>query len=1051
MHLKKLEIQGFKSFPDKTTLDFDFGITSIIGPNGCGKSNIADAIRWVLGEQSMKAIRGSKLEDVIFVGTEFRKPVGFAEVSLTLDNSDRFLPLEYSEVTITRRFFRSGESEYYINKTHCRLKDIYNLLLDTGLGRDGYSIISQGKIDEILSTKSEDRRLVFEEASGIMKYKVRKEEAERKLELTKQNLLRINDIINELHSHLEPLKEQASIAKKYLSLRDRLKELEINVFLELITNIKDKLKENEKVYNSTLENKNELARKIEEISKEKTNKSDNLKRLDENLDISKHEYYSIETNLEKSQGELNLNNEKINSIIENITRIDEEIFSLNNSNKNILDIISKNQILIEELRVKHIKLLETLSSAERKKKEVLSKLNTYEKHIEQMKSNLMDKLDLLSDKKVQVVNISNHIDNLRRQELNIDKDIDNTSNNIKEETSKKVALEASINQIDKDLDSLTSSLDDFIAKKKQLEAFLTSEKEKKSSIYSEIEIKSSKHKMLQSMENNLEGYNKTVKTFLQACKKDIFTNNGIRGALGQLINVNNRYSTAIEIALGGAIQNIVTDTEEDAKAAIEFLKRNKIGRATFLPISSVKGSYLDNNIINEVKKCPGFCGIASDLIECDSQYTGIILHFLGRVIVVKDLDSGIEMARKFKYGFRIVTQDGDMLNTSGAISGGSNDLNVSGILSRANQIAELAQDIEKLKNDLSIVKNNVLFIINEIDKLSKEIHILQNTIREKENIRLKGESQISNILKNLKAITAKKEMLKQERIQLTEQIKNTESELVKYENEQREIEAEINDLKKEIEKYGETQKENITYRDSILSEVTNHKIAINSVINEINSVKKEIEKLFNEKDEILKNISEKHNEKLKLKNKIVVLEENNMVLEKSIKKYQEEKIGKNVVINRLAEERHMLEEDLNKATADQEKLSRDISSLNDEMNKLIVKRARFETELENVQNRLWDDYELTYNNAMILKKEIGSISKAQKEINQLKEQIRELGVVNVSAIEDYAKTKERYEFMNAQKNRFRECRRETKKNNSRNEYFDGKTIFRAVSLNKQKF
>ncbi|HHV95516.1 MAG TPA: chromosome segregation protein SMC [Clostridiaceae bacterium] len=1015
MHLRRLEIQGFKSFPDKTVLEFDQGITSIVGPNGCGKSNIADAIRWVLGEQSMKAIRGSKLEDVIFVGTEFRKPVGFAEVSLTLDNSDKSLPLEYSEVTITRRFFRSGESEYYINKTQCRLKDIYNLFLDTGLGKDGYSIISQGKIDEILSTKSEDRRLVFEEASGIVKYKIRKEEAEKKLELTKQNLVRINDILHELHSHLEPLKEQAEIARKYLYLKNSLKELEINVLLELITNIKERLKENENVYNTYLENKNKLALELDKIAREKAEISDKLKKIKEELDLSKSEYYSIERNLEKSQGELNLNNEKIKSLIQNISRIDDEISSLENNNKNILDSISRNKKLLEDFRIKHENLLEILKTTERKKEEILSNLDTHEKQLERMKGNLMGKISLLSDKKVQIVNIRNHSENLRKQETNIDKEINSISNSINLESSKKITLEANINQITKGLNTLKSTLESLVAKRRQLDAALASEKEKKSSIYSEIQIKSSKLKMLQAMEENLEGYNKTVKTFLQACNKGLLSNNGIRGALGQLISVSDNYSTAIEIALGGAIQNIVTDTEEDAKAAIEFLKRNKMGRATFLPITSVKGLPLDNEKVREIKKCEGFCGIASELVRYDAEYAGIILHLLGRVVVVKDLDSGIAMARKFNYGFRIVTLDGDMLSTSGAISGGSNDFNISGILSRANQIKELASDVEKLKNELAVTESNITSKINDIDSLSKEIAALQSRIREKENLRLKEENQLSNTINNLKVFASRKEMLEQEKLQLTEQIKSTESELVKHEEELKEIEAEINSLKDEINKYTEFHKENISYRDSILAELTNHKIEVNSVINEIKNVKKEIEKLLKEKDEILKNIKEKQNEKLRLRSQIADLEKNNVALNNSIKKYQEEKIGKNVAIDRLEEELRILEEDLNKATEGQENISRNISLLNEEMNKLVVKKTRLEAELESIQNRLWDEYELTYNNAMSFKKEIGSISKAQKEINLLKEQIKELGTVNVSAIEDYEKTKERYEFMSAQK------------------------------------
>ena len=1015
MHLKRLDIQGFKSFSEKTILDFDSGITSIVGPNGCGKSNIADAIRWVLGEQSMKAIRGTKLEDIIFVGTEFRKPVGFAEVSLTLDNSDGILPLEYSEVTISRRFFRSGESEYFINKTSCRLKDIYNLFLDTGIGKDGYSIIGQGRIDEILSTKSEDRRIVFEEASGIMKFKVRKEEAEKKLELTRQNLLRINDILNELFSHLEPLKEQASIAKKYLSLRDKLKDLEVNVYLDLITRLKEKLKEHDESYNSALGNKNELANKIEQISKDKLSKSVQLKSLEDKLDTSRREYYSLEASLEKSLGELNLNNEKINGLTQNISRIDGDILVLTNNSENVLNNILQNESTIQELNTAYANLLKNLSTTEKKRQEILSDLDTYEKHLEQMKSSLMDKLDFLSDKKIQVANISNHIENSYKQNLNIDKEIREIGLNINEENLKKEALNNNIKHIIQEFDALTSSLESLIAQRKQLDLTLASAKDKKNIMTSEMQVKSSKYKMLQSMENNLEGYTRTVKAFLQACNKAAFPTKGIKGALGQLISVKDEYSAAVEIALGGAIQNIVTQTEEDAKAAIEFLKKNNMGRATFLPITSVKGSYLDRNIINEAKKCEGFCGVASDLIGYDHEYAGIILNFLGRVIIVKDLDSGIAMARKFKYNFRIVTLDGDMLNNSGAISGGSKDVNISGILSRANQITELVEDIDKLKEDLSHIEENILLIINNLEKSSKSVATLQSSLKEKELLRLREENQLSNALKNLKNITAREEMLKQEKAQLLKQIEETKIELGKYTNEQKEIEDAIARLKNDIDQYSETRKENISSRDSILTELTNHKIAINSVSNEISSVKKNIEKLLEEKEIILKGLTEKQGEKIRIENQITSLKEKNIVLNESIKSYQEEKTGRNITIDSLGEERKTLEEDLQRATTNLENASNNISLLNEDLNRLAIKRTKSEAELDGIQNRLWDEYELTYNNALVNKKDIGGMQKAQKEIGQLKEQIKELGVVNVSAIEDYTKTKERYEFMNIQK------------------------------------
>ncbi|HOJ11682.1 MAG TPA: chromosome segregation protein SMC [Clostridiales bacterium] len=1015
MHLKRLDIQGFKSFSDRTTLDFDPGITSIVGPNGCGKSNIVDAIRWVLGEQSIKTIRGSKLEDVIFTGTEFRKPVGFAEVALTIDNSEGDLPLEYSEVTISRRFFRSGESEYYINKTPCRLKDINNLFLDTGVGKDGYSIIGQGRIDEILSTKSEDRRNIFEEASGIMKYKVRKEEAEKKLNLTKQNLLRIDDILHELESRLEPLQEQASTARKYLSLRERLKELDINVYLDLISKLKEKIAECDGHYNSVMESKNGLVHKYNLTSNDNENKSKYLKNLEDKLDSCRKEYYALETSLEKNQGELNLNNEKISNLKQNTYRIDNEISNLSNRINKISSILADNDKKLEDFITVHDHLLDDIKKCEQKREEILLTLNTHEKHLETMNSTIMNKLDLLSDKKIQVGNVNSHIESLCKQQQHIENEVRELDLNIAKEIQKKETLEKSIELKIQELNTGMSSLEALISSRKELDSRLSIEKEKKNSVSSDIQVKVSKQKMLKGMEDNLEGYNRTVKAFLQACKKADSTGKGICGALGQLISVKKGYSTAIEMALGGAIQNIVAETEEDAKRAIEFLKKNSMGRATFLPITSVKGNYLDSNILKEVKKCSGFCGVASDLVEYNSEYNSIVLSFLGRVIVVRDLDSGIYMARKFNYSFRIVTLEGDILNTSGAMSGGSRDVNATGILGRTGQISELEEDIHKLNKELIDFEENIKTIISNMEKLSKDISMMQGILKEREMSKLREENQLSNTNMNIKNITAITSMLKQEKEQLIRQQEETRVELHKYISEQEKIEEEISQLKNDIEQYQETQRGNLSERDSIQSELTGYKIAINSAINDINIVKKEIEKLLEEKDAVSRNISDKRNEKAKEERQIEWFNEKNIILSNAIKTCQEEKVGRNIEIDRMAEERKVIEEEVSNASTSMEDISRNISLLNEDLNRLVVKKARSESELDNIQNRLWDEYELTYTNALVLKKDIGSISRAQKEISELKENIKTLGIVNVSAIDEFIKTKERFEFMNEQK------------------------------------
>ncbi len=423
MYLKRLEIQGFKSFADKINLEFNSGITSVVGPNGSGKSNVADAVRWVLGEQSAKTLRGTKMEDVIFAGTEHRKAMGLAEVSLTIDNSSHTLPIDFDEVTVTRRVYRSGESEYYINKTLCRLKDIHELFLDTGIGKDGYSIIGQGRVDEILSSKSEERRHIFEEASGIMKYKVRKQEAEKKLELTEQNLVRINDIINELETQIEPLKAQSDTAKKYLSYRDSLKELEINLYIDSIAKFRDKIKEYEEQYLKIKESIDSENLTLENITRQNKEKNDRLKAMEEILEITRQEFYGIESSLEKLSSEIKLNDEKINNFYRNIERIDSEMSEINEKKEQLKkDEIAKKQ-KIDYLSKQLEEYSQKLSEHESKMASLNEALDENERYIENLKDSIMEKLDLLSDKKTQIGNIKAHVENLKKRQHSIDMEI----------------------------------------------------------------------------------------------------------------------------------------------------------------------------------------------------------------------------------------------------------------------------------------------------------------------------------------------------------------------------------------------------------------------------------------------------------------------------------------------------------------------------------------------------------------------------------------------------------------------------------------------------
>lgn len=1015
MYLKAIEVQGFKSFADKTVLEFNAGITSVIGPNGSGKSNISDAVRWVLGEQSAKTLRGGKMEDVIFAGTEHRKPMGFAEVSLTIDNSDHALPVEYTEVTITRRIYRSGESEYMINKTSCRLKDIHEILLDTGLGKDGYSIIGQGRVDEILSSRSEDRRHIFEEASGIMKYKVRKLEAEKKLDLTQQNLMRINDIISELENQLEPLRKQSETAKKYLSLRESLKELEVNVYIENIGKFKEKVKEFEDQYSVIRQNIEDENSKLERITLENQQKTELMKSLEEKLNLSRQQYYDLETNLEKCNSEIKLNDEKINNLLQNMERVEGEIAEINAKLEQLAKEEAAKQTRVAYLERKQTEYSLKLTDYEKQMEELLALLDENERHIELLKSSIMDKLDMQSDKKTQINNVKNHVEGLRKRQNSIDNEIYHITLDKDRENIRKEDLTLTISKVNNEIKQSRSKLEQFNKEKGELEATLQEQRKRQNSVKSDLQVKASRQKMLQDMERNLEGYNRSVKEILNVCQRSPEFGSGIHGALAQLVTVDKKYETAVEMSLGGALQNIVTSTEEDAKRAIEHLKKNRIGRATFLPISSVNGRYLENHTLEQLKAMEGFCGVAADLVSSSQEYRGIILNLLGKVVVVQNLDAGIRMARRFGYSFRIVTLEGDLLNTGGSMSGGSTDVRSGGILSRNREITEIKDEIELLKKEELLIDNNISEVISMLNEVTGEANEEEERIRNNELVKIREESQLAQVEENLRRADAKAEMLKEEKLQLHRQEEETNIELQKYIEDLNGIEKDISDTKEIIAQHQEKHKESQTERDNLHTDITDFKISVNSINESLQTVREALGKIEAEKEDFIRSIDRRNREKGRNAEEIKSLREKIEGLNQLVRKYNEEKAGKTFEVDRITEERKVIEEELADTLNQIKDSNKNIVLLQEEFNRIEVKRAKTESEMEAIQNRLWDEYELTYTNALQLQKDIGNLAQAQKSINEYRNQIRELGAVNVAAIDEYVKTKERFEFMSVQR------------------------------------
>ena len=697
MYLKRLELQGFKSFADKTVLEFKPGITAVIGPNGSGKSNISDSIRWVLGEQSMKSLRGAKAEDVIFAGTQNRKSLGFAEASIVIDNSDGKLPIEYNEVIVTRKLYRSGETGYFINKTPCRLKDIIELFMDTGIGKDGYSIIGQGKIDEILSNKSDDRRHIFEEAAGIVKYRTRKVESEKKLEQTKLNLLRINDILSEIEGQLDPLKLQADKARKFLDLREELKSIEVGLFVYNINTYKEKLEQIVEDLQVLKDQETSESQKLEEGQ----NKKDTLKtRIDEliaEIENMQNVGFESKTKIEQLNSQINVSKERISNNATNIERLTKEIEELhqriNDFNEEKDSKVSKKDNLFKNKE----KFETELKEKEEELAKISAKLSEKELEIEGKKKQVEADTDAKYERLAEINTYEINYENLEKTKKNVKQELQSTISELDSNRIKKQEISKNFQEIEATRNKAVKTLTEIKNQKEVALAVIKEFDDKINKLTADYRMKDSRCKFLIETERDKDGYMKSVKSLLLACEQNSELNAGVEGVLASLISVDKKYETAIEMCLGQAMQNIVTKTETDAKKLIEHLRKNNLGRASFLPISSVHGKKIEKVNSNGID---GVIGIAAELVKADKKYQDIILNLLGRTVIVENMDSAIKLAKANSYSFRIVTLEGDVINPSGAISGGSVAQKTVNILGRSREIEELKAKLEELNSEI---------------------------------------------------------------------------------------------------------------------------------------------------------------------------------------------------------------------------------------------------------------------------------------------------------------------------------------------------------------
>ncbi len=1012
MRLLKLEMYGFKSFARKTELQFENGITAIIGPNGSGKSNIADAVRWVLGEQSAKALRGSKMEDIIFNGTEAKKALSFCEVSLIFDNTDGELLTAYVEVCISRRMYRSGESEYFINRQSCRRKDISELFRDTGVGTEGYSIIGQGRVEEILSNKSADRRSAFEEAAGVMKYRVRKEEAERKLESTRNNLERLNDILEELGKQVEPLREQSEAAREFLKFRDELREIEINVFLYQYDRLSEKLKtlaDNMAIYNSDIER---LCALDAELARGCTGEEERERALNVSISEVQAELLTMTTGVETQAGESKVFQEKLAGLIRARERaqtaIDENSAVLDKLNSDILEKVN----LLGEKRRAFDEDEEKLAGETSALENMGRQIEESETSLEQRKSDMIAALNRLSDAKIVISRFETmraamvqRIDAIGQGKKAVEEKCSKLAGEYQAAQAAGAKLKAERTDFEKEKNSTISRLNEMNQRLRETrEAVRNAEQQ--------AEAGRSRLKVLEEMKRAHEGYYASVRNLLRDCERDVSLKRRMEGVVAELIRVPAQYETAIELSLGAAMQNIVTNTEEDAKAVIEYLRSRDYGRATFLPISAMRPRLLETKEL-EMCRVNGFIGVASELVGFDERYRGVMENLLGRTVIVNDLAAGIEINKKARSNFRIATLKGDIINPGGSMTGGSMQKREFSLVGREREIDELSKrnialtaEQEKLSREAEELEIRLTQANGELSKRTEALHA--------KDVEIATHNEKLDIIK--KYVDAAAEELLQAEAEIgriRDDIENIDSQFKNAERDRSEIEQghtiTQGDIKAAQERLYALRQEYA----KLSSKVSDMRVSAAANGKELSALGAELERLKRESARARETMDTEKRTLEGCKAQFDELTRDMGAIENTIAAGRKE-------VDALTDRLHSMEEDrarhlkaLDELRERRETSTIELSGLRDKSHQTELNVSRAEMELKSMQDKIWEDYELTYENAQTWRRQI-AVTASHVRIDELKKAIKALGDVNVSAIEDYQSVKERFESLSMQ-------------------------------------
>ena len=1011
MKLKKLELYGFKSFAQRTEIVFDEGITGIVGPNGSGKSNIGDAVRWVLGEQSAKTLRGASMSDVIFNGTQKRKPLSYCEVSLVFDNDDHALAMEAAEVMVTRRVYRNGESEYYLNRTACRLKDVVDLFRDTGIGKEGYSIIGQGRIDEILSRKSEDRRQVFEEAAGIVKFKARKEEADKKLQRTLENLERVDDILDELTKRLKPLEEQSRNARVYLELSTELKDLDLNLFLIRSDRARARLSELE----SELLTVQTILADTESNLTDKTTRRDEtqnrIDQLEEAITKARTELMECAEHVHESQKKLSALQSRRETRSENRQRIVRE----QEEAQERLAEIEKDHVRIQADVEKQHSLIADAEQILRATQEAAEKAQAKEKEadaaLEAQKAAVIDQMNRLSD----VRNDKTRLNTMQAQMETRLTEIEESSGALQEQEA---ALREALTAVEKQMETENQhqqQCQEKLAQARQASdeadtayANLRADVEKQSA---DMQAAASRHNVLTEMTRDMEGYNMAVRRAMTYAKQRGLT--GVKGVLAQLMTVPQAYETAIDMALGAAQQNIVTDTEETAKELINYLRQNRLGRATFLPMSAIRGKTLYGNERNALK-LPGCLGVASELVQCAPEYRGIVENLLGRTVIADNLDHGIPIMRAGNHAFRLVTLEGDVMHSGGSMTGGSAQSKVSNLLSRERELKELTAKLQTGRAELDKCRQELTQRQQTAQEKRQKVSDAVNALHQQEIAVAREQARRESVFADLNTHLQRMQETEQARVQLHQSLEDIRQQLETIEHQRTGAQGDQSAMEQKT-----IEMQNALVKARAEASAENDRLMVRTLqLSDLRHGLSDLERdeahAQQDQAQILRE-QERREQLLHEMDELDAIDENDMKREEAESaRRQKEQLRQESAAQAIEQRRSQAQSDLRDILSDMENLHEAYNRDSEKLHKTELAKARIEGDQKNLQNRIWDTYKLTYAGAEEFRRTPFDEKESDCRAAELQGQIRALGTVNVGAVEEYTETKARVDDLTAQ-------------------------------------